>query len=276
MKFPRLPHIPKLNPYYAGSAALVAAAAVQLVVAVLADRRDLTSAGLVISATVCLITGIFLAILSTSEPLDTRYVSRLPVQGCINLCRVAADLGIQGSGYFLPPGRDGRTRTHLFLPVASLEKIPQAGESFAFGPGSAGMLVEPSGASLYAEIRNRENMVIPSDIPAILSLLKETGEDVLEVSDKVTAEMSGDTVTVTMENFRLIEGCTAMQAESPRCCQMVPCPVCSVFGTILAEGQGTIVTLERCIPDAGKKSVTAVFTLLPGDDGQPEVQVPVT
>ena len=269
MRFPQIPRVSHLNPYYAGSLALVAVGAVQLVAAIVADRRDITSAGLVISASICLITGIFLAVLSTSEPLDTRYVSRLPVQGSINLCRVCADLGIQGTGHFLPAGSGGRTRTRLFIPVAELETIPPDGESFTFEHGSAGLLVEPSGTALYNEIRTNQNLALPSDMPAILALLKETGEDVLEIADKVIAEASGDTVTVSLKNYRLFDGCTAIHAESPRCCQMYPCPVLSLFGTILAEGQETIVTMERCIPDAKERSVTAVFTLLPGNDSQP-------
>ena len=74
MKFPRS------NPYYTASLLLVVAAAVQLAVAILTDHRDLTSAALVVSSVICFITGIFLAILSTAEPLDIRYVSRLPVR----------------------------------------------------------------------------------------------------------------------------------------------------------------------------------------------------
>lgn len=269
MKFPRL------NPYYSGSFLLIIAAAVQLVVAILTDRRDLTSAGLVISASICLITAVFLAILSTSEPLDTRYVSRLPVQGCINLCRTAADLGIQGSAHFIPPGSGGRSRTLQFIPVADLEAIPAAGDTFSYTPGSAGLQLEPSGAPLYAEIRNRQNMVIPRDLPALLSLVREIGEDVLEISDAVVTGTDGDMVSVTMKNYRLIEGCAAIHAESPKCCTTYPCPVCSLFATVLAEGQEKIVTMGRCTPNAKDRSVTAVFTVLPGQDRQPEMKVPV-
>jgi hypothetical protein len=247
---------------------------VQLGVAILTDRRDLTSAGLVISSAICLITGIFLAILSTAEPLDTRYVSRLPVQGCINLCRTCADLGIQGVGYFLPR-TEARTRTMQFIPVADLEKIPSSGDTFVYVPGSAGMQLEPSGAPLYAEIQNRQNLVVPPDIPSLLSLIREIGEDVLEISDSVTADADGDTVTVALRNYHLIEGCVAIHAESPKCCTMYPCPVCSLFATVICEGQEKIVTVDRCTPNVKERSVTTVFRILPGDDGKPEMKVPV-
>ncbi len=56
MKFPRL------NPFYQASLILVVAAVILVAVAILTDRNDLTSAALVISAVVCLITGIFLTL----------------------------------------------------------------------------------------------------------------------------------------------------------------------------------------------------------------------
>ncbi len=94
--------IPSLNPYYRASLVLICAAIVLVLAAVLTDRRDLTSAALVLAGLACLITGIFLVTLSGAEPLDTGYVSLLPVQGCINLCRVCADLGISGNAVFFP------------------------------------------------------------------------------------------------------------------------------------------------------------------------------
>ena len=270
MKFPRL------NPYYTASFLLVVAAAVQLAVAILTDYRDLTSAALVVSSVICFITGIFLAILSTTEPLDIRYVSRLPVQGCITVCRICADLGIQGNGHFIPAALGGAGRTMLFVPVASFEEVPSPGGSFVYGAGSAGLLVEPSGAALYAELRNRQNLIVPREMSGTLALVKETGEDVLEISGRITAEMNGDTIHVTLNDYLLIDGCLALYAESPRCCTTYPCPVCSLFATLIAEGAGKTVTLERCTPDMKDRSVSLVFTMLPGDDRQPEVEVPVT
>jgi hypothetical protein len=86
--------LPRLNPYYKASLVLVAAAVILVAVAVLTDRRDLTSAALVISAMTCVITGIFLATFSSTEPLDIRYMSLLPVQGCINLCSSSRSPGM--------------------------------------------------------------------------------------------------------------------------------------------------------------------------------------
>ena len=256
MKFPRL------NPYYKAPLVLVAAAVILVAVAILTDRRDLTSAALVISSMVCLITGIFLATFSGSEPLDTRYMSLLSVQGCINLCRVCADLGISGNACFLPAGKDGRTLTLQFIPVASYDGSPVQGDSFVATPDAAGLVTVPSGEPLYREIREQEHLVIPKEMPDLAALLSEVGEEVLEIADKVTTRANGPVITVTMEVYRLIGGCLAVSAESPKCCTTNPCPVCSLLACLLAEGTGSIVQVERCSPDADEGRVTAVFTLL--------------
>lgn len=257
MKFPRL------NPYYQASLVLIAAAGVLVAVAILTDRRDLTSAALVISSVVCLVTGIFLATFSASEPLDTRYVSLLPVQGCINLCRTCADLGIAGNACFLPAGRDGRARTVQFIPVAGYDGSAVQGDSFVAGPLASGLLTTPAGEPLSREIREQEHLVIPGDMTDLAGLFSEVGEDVLEVADHVATETDGAVITVRMDGYRLIRGCMAVSAESPRCCVTNPCPVCSLIACLLAEGTGRVVQVERCSPDPDGPQVTAVFTLFP-------------
>ena len=255
--------IPRLNPFYQASLILVVAAVILVAVAILTDRHDLTSAAMVIAAVVCLITGIFLTLLSSSEPLDSRYMSLLPVQGCINLCSVCADLGISGNACMLPAGKDSRTRTMQFIPVAGYVGSPVQGDSFVTGPDIAGLVTVPNGEPLFRELREQNHLVIPKGLADTLVLLKELGEGVLEIADRVTAEADGPVITVKVEGYRLIGGCKAVAAESPKCCTANPCPVCSLFACLLAEGTGSVVQVERCSVEFDAKTVIAVFTLFP-------------
>ena len=257
--------LPRLNPYYRASLVLVCAAMILITLALITNQRDVTTAAVVLSALVCLVTGVFLATLSSGEPLDIRYVSLLPVQGSINLARACADLGISGNAVMLPAGKDGRTRTVQFNPVSDYdgEAISVSGNSFVAGPGAAGLLTVPSGELLLLEPRKHHQLAIPSDPDALSDLIREAGVDLLEVADRVRTERGERTFTVTMEGYRLIGGCMTLATESPRCCTTHPCPVCSLIACLLAEGLGTVVQVERCGPDAGQQSVTADFTLLP-------------
>jgi len=263
MKFPVL-NIPSLNPYYRAALVLIVAAIVLVLLAVLTDRRDLTSAALVIAALACLITGIFLATLSGAEPLDTRLVSLLPVQGSINLCRVCADLGIAGNAVFLPPSPERHDRIMQFIPVSAYTGSIAIvrGDSFVTPPGPAGLLVVPSASPLEDELRKQHNLVVPGDMTVLPDLVREVGVDLLEVADRVTTDIDESTITIRMEGYRLIEGCRATRQESPRCCLVSPCPVCSLFACLLAESTGSVIQVEQCSPDEKQPAVTMVFSLV--------------
>ncbi len=113
--------IPLTGKYDTAALVLLAAAALLIGTAYLTNRGDITTAAVVIAGMVCLLTGIFLFILSGGEPIDPRMVGLLPVQGCINLCRVASDLGIHGSACFLPPRLTGSDRVMQFIPVSTYD-----------------------------------------------------------------------------------------------------------------------------------------------------------
>lgn len=251
-----------LNTHYRASLVLIIMAGVLIATAILTNRSDFTSASLVVSGLVCLLTGIFFATLSGSDPLDLRYMSLLPVQGCINLTRISADLGIQGNASIIPVGRDGRTRTMQFLPVAEYHGVPLPMDSFVMENDASGLLMEPSCAPLLHLLREQEHLSIPSDMAALHGLIRELGVEVLEVAGQVNSSHEGDNLTIKMDDYRLISGCRAMARESPRCCIANPCPVCSLFATVFAEGTGKVIRIERCSPDAKRSTVTAIFSIL--------------
>lgn len=255
MKFPRI------NPYYRAAVVLIVAAAILVIVAFLTGRNDLVSAALVLAALTCLLTGIFVSLLSTGDPVDSRYASLLAVPGCISLSRVAADLGILGNACVIPKGMNGLGTTLQFVPVAEYDGSPLPMDTFVATATAAGLLTVPSGYHLLRRLETEENLAVPQDFPAIGDLLKEVAVDVMEVADRVTVAEDDQLVSVTMEEYRFLPGCRAMVAESPKCCTTSPCPVCSLYACILAEGTGKAVRVERCSPGTG--SVTAVFSLLP-------------
>jgi hypothetical protein len=250
------------NPYYRASIVLIGAAVILIILALLTNQQDLTTAAVVLSALTCLITGVFFATLSESDPLDTRYVGLLATQGSINLARISADLGIPGNAVLLPAGKEGRDRTLQFNPVAAYHGGAAGSTSFIAGPGPAGLLTVPLGEPLHLELRKNHQLALPAHPEALPDLIREVCAEVLEVADTLRYEKGEDTITVTMEGYRLIGGCRVAAAESPRCCSTQPCPVCSLVACIIAENLGTPVQVERCTPDPEKPSVTAVYTLL--------------
>jgi len=68
-------------------------------------------------------------------------------------------------------------------------------------------------------------------------------------------------ISVTLNDYRLIDGCRAVNRESPRCCVVNPCPICSLFASVYAEGTGNVIQVEQCNPDPKKPDVNAVFSI---------------
>lgn len=256
--------LPVINPQYRAALALMIMAAVLIAVAILTNRGDFTSAALVIAGLACLLTGIFFAAISGSDPFDLRYLSLLPVQSAISLARVSAELGIQGNAHIIPGGRDGREKPMQFMPVADYAGSPLLTEPFVASPDAAGILVEPACSPLYALLHERQHLAIPSNLKDLHGLTRELGVEVLDVADNVVASHENEVITVVMENYRLIDGCRAMLRESPKCCIANPCPVCSLYAAMYAQGTGKVIRIDHCAPEQSKPSVTAIFSLIQG------------
>ena len=92
-----------LNRYTIAGILLLAAAAVFIDLALISRPGEITTAALVISALICIMTGVFTLTFSAGEPVDPRLVGLLSAQGAITFCRMTNHLGMQGNAYFLPP-----------------------------------------------------------------------------------------------------------------------------------------------------------------------------
>jgi hypothetical protein len=252
-----------MNPHYRAAFVLIITSGVLIATAFLTNSKDITSAALVIAGLICLLTGIFFATLSGSDPLDLRYMGLLPAQGSITITRICADLGIQGNAMIIPAGRDGSPRTMQFLPVAEYHGEPLRQGSFVTGTDTAGLLIDPSCAPLIRLLRERDDLIIPAEMTGLHRLVQELGVEVLDVAEQVHSTHEDDVITIIMEEYRLISGCREISRESPKCCTANPCPVCSLYALIFAEGTGKIITIERCAPDAKRHRVNAVFSILP-------------
>lgn len=253
------------NPFrdsnYLGSYLLVITSAGLLLVIGITDRRDITSAAVVISAMILFLTGIFLFTLVKKGSLDNRYTSLMQVQSQINICRIASDLGIRGNAWLLPAERVDQNSVIQFIPVTSYTGGLLEGNSFVAGSGGNGMLIPPAGAILMSDMKKKTALLIPDTIDEILILIRELSEDLLEVADTVQVQKTGNGISIVLNNYLLIEGCRAATSESPACCLMNPCPVCSLFGMIICEGTNTPIMIERCRPDTKAANVEILFTV---------------
>jgi hypothetical protein len=260
-------HLP--GKYFIAGLLLVATAAVLITIAFVTNRGDITSAAVVISGMICAVTGIFILTFSGGEPIDPWLVGILPTQDLINICRIASDLGITGNTCFLPQHVTGETRVMLFNPVSTyLGGRVQSADSFPLS-GPKGLVTVPSCDPLIRDLQKRNTLPKTKNNDEITRLLRETISGIYEFAPRISANWEGNTVTVTFQEYRFIDGCQVIARESPRCCSLHPCVACSLCGALIAGSMDTVVSLERCSPDVSSQTVTAVFSLLPVPDRHP-------
>ena len=257
MKF-RMP-----NKYTTAAFLLVATAAVLVWIAVSTNPGEYIAAALVISGLICVITGIFSLTFSRGEPVDPYLLGILPAQGSITFCLLAHHLGIKGNAYFLPQCLTGEPRVMQFNPVSIFggsEGYPKG--SFRTS-GPPGLVTTPFCDPLIQDLKKRHELVIPYDKDDLTLLLRETIEDVFKFAPWVSVKWDDSTVAITFHNYPAINGCGVVTQESPQCCAMSPCPVCSLCGALIAEGLEKVIALEQCSIVPASRNVVAIFSILP-------------
>jgi hypothetical protein len=243
------------NPYR-GAFLLIVAAAGLLVLAAVAGRGDITSATLVLAGTGCFIAGVFLLALNKGEPLDPEIAALLPAQGTVGIATLCADLGVQGDAWFVP---EGETVIEI-IPVAGTlpEKI---GDDYSYitDTGRCAVRIAPTCTPLLAHLRKKHALEVPQEDEGLLACIVEVCDDLLEVAGKTGATRDGGNIVVTLADYRLIPGCRAVRAASPKCCTMVGCPVCSLLATLAALGMGEPVTIEHISVDEKRKILRVIL-----------------
>lgn len=250
-----------INRDFLSSYILITVAALLLLVVAITDRRDITSASVVISAMILFLCGIFLFTFSKQDSIDDHISSLIPVQNHINFCTIISELGIMGNSWILPPHKTGKECIMQFIPVSTYSGGTLQGDIFVSGEEGTGVLVQPTGQTLISDLRKNARLVIPDSEEEVLHLIKETGEELLEIAETVNVQKTGEGFSIILDNYLLVDGCRRITTESPACCTLNPCAICSLFGTILTEGLNQAVMVERCRPDKKKNRVEILFTI---------------
>jgi len=243
------------NPYR-GAFLLIVAAAGLLALAAATGRGDITTATLVLAGAGCFIAGVFLLTLNKGEPLDPGLFALLPVQGTITIATLCADLGVQGDAWFVP---DDGTVVEV-IPVA--ETLPEdLGDDYSYltVEGGCAVRIAPTCTPLLARLREKHALEVPTEDEGLLACIVEVCDDLLEVAGKTEAVRDGENIVVTLTGYRLLPGCRAVRAASPKCCTMVGCPVCSLLAALAALGTGEPVTIEHVGVDEKRKILRVIL-----------------
>lgn len=253
-----------LNKYSVAAMLCMAVAAGLVVIAIVTSPGEFITAAYVISGMVCAITGIFFLTFIGGEPVDPHFIGILPVQGCMNLCRIASDLGFHGNACFLPPRLTGEPRVMQFNPETTYNGGMVPGKGSFSATGQKGLVTVPSCDPLVQDLRKRNGLVVPDSEENLTQLLQETAGEIFELAPKISVRWNGSRIVITLHRYRYIDGCRIIAQESGDCCRKTPCPACSLCGVLIAEGRDTAVMLEQCSVSPSHQDVVLTCSLIAG------------
>lgn len=249
-----------ISSVYFAPAVLFLGAILTFTAYIFTNRSDMTSALLLLAGFMLFITGILLLTLADRRPLPVKLTEMLPVAGSLDLAAVFADLGVTSN------------TIHRYLPSDECiqinpvtgGKIPefQTDQTFVSTDNWNGVQYRALGGPLLSHLKQVDNLVIPTEsIDRIGTCIAEVMSDTLSLAEKVTAKTTDTSVVISLEGFALKKTCEALQAQSPKCCTMIGCPVCSLMACILAEGAGRDVESTSAVLEGS--ALTVSFGLLP-------------
>jgi hypothetical protein len=238
---------------FVGAAALIGAAALLLLVAALTGRGDLTSATLVLVGVSCFIGGVFILTQVQGWSVSPKVAGLATVDPVINLTRLCSDLGLQGDAHLF---LHDEKIVHI-VPIGELppKTLPPDDYSFISAEFGGGVQMLPQGRTIYDMLVSDYNLVVPGGMEGVCTAIREVGEEVLELAEKVEAVPDGDLIVVRLLGYKLFDGCIAIRATSPKCCTMIGCQTCSLFACITVAGLGRPCKIENVSTDEKERSV---------------------
>lgn len=250
-----------LNSAYFAPAVLFIAAIITLGIAAVTNRGDMTSAILVLVGFMLLITGVFLLTMIQKEPLPRELSEMLPVAGTINQATFLAELGVTSNTLhrYLP-----EKKMYVQINPVTGGVIPELSENLVFVSYGDWNGVQYSAIAepLLKQLKTKDHLNVPSENFEMLSTcLREVFCDTLSLAEKISVARSEHSVTVTFENFAMQGACKYIHEVSVKCCTMVGCPVCSLGGCILSEGERCDVMTDSVSLAGG--DLTVVYSLFP-------------
>jgi len=174
--------------------------------------------------------------------------------------QILADLGVTSNTIhrLLPSGE------YVQINPVTGGRVPELSKDVTFvsAGGWNGVQYHAMAGPLMRQLKSDDALVVPTgDVSQLGTCISEVMNDTLSLAEKVTVATTDKSVIITLDGFAMKKTCLALQAQSPKCCTMVGCPICSLMAAILAEGAGRDVESTSAVLNGS--TLTVSFALLP-------------
>ena len=261
------------NIYPKVSVILIAASIILLLIALITDRSDFTTAILIVAAMADFLTGIIIVAFAESKGISPVFSSMLYPPLATGKVSLFSELNVFGDAYFIPQELANSNETLQFNPAGEFKGFEYHNSVFSLeNENTAGIFSKPASDSLLINLKQDFNLAIPCGeiSPDTLSeIFKEIFcETTAFCEDVAVSENEGEYI-VNLKTYSLIKACRQVRNESPKCCTVSPCPVCSLIGSVTAEYFGKVTSISAIRPDYKKGDlmiILKVFSHQPADE----------
>jgi hypothetical protein len=189
---------------------------------------------------------VLLFFLSPTRSIRNDVCDAMAISGTLEIRKILSSLNASPQGIYLP--MDDSDAVQLYVPVADMASVesilssnPERSILFASKDGEGGLVLMPPGYGLYQHVRK-----IGARFTGV-NLEDEIGdalENSLELADKVTVDVEGDIIRVTLKNLANHGLCKSVRREDPAICCQTGCPICSAISCMIVNGTGRMVSVE--------------------------------
>ena len=240
--------IKKLGEENLAAPGLALLAVILIAVAFFSGRDDLPTATLIVTACVCFLAAAFLMTFTSGRGIEPELAGTFSSAQSIALSRLAADMGCGQHACIYVSPETGEPMQ--FNPTGAFAIPPSPDrQTFCLEGENTGMISIPAGLHLFKMLEDRHTIQIPEQIEDIGLLLSEIFQEILGCADQVTTRQEGDGLVIIMDGYSMCKACRVVQAESPACCTIAPCAICSLIGCLFAVGTGKAWRFDHVVPE---------------------------
>lgn len=222
----------------------------------LTQRTDLPAATMVVASCACFFGAIFLMVTRAEEGIPADVAGSFSTGLMISYAQVAAELGASGPAHFIPEGEE----VIQFNPAGDIRTIPKRRSTAIVPiPENGGIFSVPAGMPVMNRLRTTGKLSLPREIPDICTAIAEAECMLMHAAEDVQVTEEGDSVVVRFIEFRFMQACVEVSSESPKICEIAPCPPCSLAGCMLAAGTQTVWKIEGVSPSPQTGEMTVTF-----------------
>lgn len=256
----------KFNIYLRISIMLIAAAVVLLLAALATDRNDFTTAMLIAVSLVNFMTGIIMITFTRSGGIHPGLSAMLYPPLIIDKTGIFSGLNVYGDAHFIPKSITGQDKALQFNPTGEYSGFNYQDSYFSTNTeDTAGIFTDPSSSSLLNSIVEDYSLKIPfrdETKDQIAGILKEVFTEITCFCENLEISESGEDFIVKMMNPALMKGCNKIRNESPKCCTVSPCPVCSLACQIITEYFNKVTVISTIKTDQDRKEIIIILRIL--------------